>query len=286
MLRWSALAAAAILGSATLATAQSQPAGAPPRTSSPYWNAPAGPLGDLPATDIRVVPVANANRVKTYWTFHQALFNLNNAVRVTRTEMDRQPDYVQAQADEKAAYDVMETARVNALADLQQNPSYTGADKLRQSVSAQIADEMDTPKPDATRLAAMAKLKLQYVKDNRKLETSALDRDEAFQDARRNYVAAAARTQAMRDTQALVVATDESLISLRKQVADARIERLTANSFFDSAVHARNVAIDYALLYRGVDRYHGYGNGYGAYGSGSYGAGVGPYGLGGIGLRY
>ncbi|HEX8324281.1 MAG TPA: hypothetical protein VF595_10245 [Tepidisphaeraceae bacterium] len=270
---------AAVLSTATLTLAQ---ATAPaPQTSSPYWNGNSAPLADLPATEIRTVPVANANRVRSHWTFQQTMTDLNNAVRLMRTGMDRQPEYVKALADEKTAYDAMERARDAALADLQNNPAYTGAETLRRNVSAQIADEMDTPKPDPTRLAGMAKLKLQYVKDNRKLEVSALERDQAYQDARRRHLDAAARVSEMRSTQAFAVASDQSLAALRKQVADARIERLTANAFYESALQARNIAVDYALLYRGVDRYHGYGNGYAG-----YGYGVGPYGLVGGSGRY
>ena len=275
-----------------LASATSALADAPPATgqnakgansaSSPYWN-PQSPLGDLPAADIRNVPAAAAQATRTRWQFNQGLFDLNNATRLVRMTLDRQPDYVKAQAEEKAAYDAMESARTAALADLKNNPAYAASEGLRANVSRQIADEQFAVKPDETQLAAMAKLKLQYVKDNRNLERAALERDSDYQNARKRYLDAASRTADLRSAQAIAVAGDDTLQSLRKAVADARIEKLTAQTYYASSIVAQYNAVNYALRYREVDRNHGYGNGYAGYGGygygygGSYGVGFGRY---------
>lgn len=281
---WRATLITTVLASATCSLAD---ATAPTSTpaSSPYWNTgvtPTGPLGDQPAADIRAVPAAHAMAVRTRWQFNQVLFDLNNATRLVRMTMDRQPDYVKAQADEKAAYDAMETARANALADLKNNPAYVASEGLRANVSAQIADEQFAVKPDLVKLEAMAKLKLQYVKDNRKLESAALESDTNFQDARKRYVEAFRRVADYRDAQAVAIASDDTLQSLRKSIAAARIEKLTAGAYYASSLTAQYNAVEYALRYRGVDIYHGYGNGgYAGYGGGyGSGYGIGPYGAG------
>ena len=289
---WRASLVATVLIGSTYAMADAQPATdrSAPQTStgmapasSPYWNpgvTPTGPLGDQPAADIRAVPAAHAMAVRTRWQFNQGLFDLNNATRLVRMTMDRQPDYVKAQADEKIAYDAMETARANALADLKNNSAYAASEGLRANVSTQIADEAFAPKPDPVKLEAMAKLKLQYVKDNRKLELAALENDTGFQDARKRYVEASRRVADYRDAQAVAIASDDTLQSLRKSIADARIEKLTAQAYYASSITAQYNAVEYALRYRGVDIYHGYGNGgYAGYGGG-YGGGYGPYGVG------
>ncbi|MDB5325115.1 MAG: hypothetical protein JWM57_684 [Phycisphaerales bacterium] len=290
---WRASLVATVLVSSTYALADAQPAtdrsaipasSGPGPASSPYWNAgvtPTGQLGDTPAADIRAVPAARAVAVRTRWQFNQGLFDLNNATRLVRMTMDRQPDYVKAQADEKAAYDAMETARTAALADLNNNPAYVASEGLRANVSKMIADEQFAPKPDPIALEAMAKLKLQYVKDNRKLELAALERDSNFQDARKRYVEASRRVADYRDAQAIAIASDDTLQSLRKSVADARIEKLAAQAYFASSIVAQYNAVEYALRYRSVDIYHGYGNGgYAGYGGYGGGYGVGPYGVG------
>ena len=291
---WRASLVATVLVGSTYAMADAQPAtdrsgdrNAVPAApaSSPYWNpgvTPTGPLGDQPAADIRAVPAAHAMAVRTRWQFNQGLFDLNNATRLVRMTMDRQPDYVKAQADEKAAYDAMEIARANALADLKNNPAYAASEGLRANVSTQIADEQFAVKPDPVKLEGMAKLKLQYVKDNRKLELSALENDTNFEDARKRYVEASKRVADYRDAQAIAIASDDTLQSLRKSIADARIEKQAAQAYYASSITAQYNAVEYALRYRGVDIYHGYGNGGGYAGYGGYGSGYGygPYGVG------
>ncbi|MGC4031691.1 MAG: hypothetical protein QM754_08155 [Tepidisphaeraceae bacterium] len=265
--------AAAVISSATLAYAQSQPAA--PQTSTPYWN-PQQAASDLPATDIRNVPVAHAQAVRAMGEFQQSLHDLNNGVRLVQMQQDRDPVYLKAITDEKTSYDAMNKAREAALASLQNNSSYTANEKLHKELVNKIADEQFAPKPDPVKLEGMARLKLQYIKDNRKLETSVLDRDQAFQDARAKYLEAAAKVSQLRGDQAFAVATDPALIALRRQVAQARIEKTASNVFWQDSVTAANIAINYAYYYRSFDKYQG-GYGYpGYYGYGGYRYGA-PY---------
>lgn len=296
MRRWSMLAisacvAAGVVQAQTPTTERGATGPAPrePAVSSPYWSGSGYDSitgSDLPAADIRAVAPARANSTRTYWQHQEALSDLSNAVRLARMQMDREPGYKKAVADEKAAYDAMEAARANALAGLQNVPSYTGAQNLHQSMTEQIADEQAQKKPDPAKLLAMARLKIQYVKDNRKLETDALARDTNYQDARKTYLAAAQHVREYEDTQMMAIATDNEIASLRRAVASARVEKLTAASYYVGVLGARRDALDYAAdvrdFYRGrgvASPYAGYGGGYG----GNYGPYSGGYGYGGYG---
>ena len=258
------------------------PAGGAPAVSSPYWNGGGTDSitgSDVPAADFRAVAPARANSTRTYWQHQEALSDLNNAVRLARMQMDREPGYKKAVADEKAAYDAMEAARGNALADLQKQPSYAGAEQLRLSMNDQIAEEQALKQPDPAKLLAMARLKVQYVKDNRKLEADALARDTTYQDARKTYVAAAQRVREFEDAQMMAVATDGEIASLRRAVASARVEKLTAASYYVGVLQARRDALDYAAdvrdFYRGRGVVSPYSNAYDPYGYGSNGGGYG-----------
>ena len=294
MRRWAILAMATTLVIGTVAQAQSPttergvstpPTPAPPAVSSPYWSGGYDSVtgSDLPAADIRAVPPARANATRSYWTHQEALSDLNNAVRLAKMQMDREPGYRKAVTEEKAAYEAMQTARTQALSGLQNMPAYAGAEQLHQSMSEQITQEHEQKKPDPSKLLAMARLKISYVKDNRKFEADALARDARYQDARKTYLLAAARLRDYDDAQTMAIATDDSIASLRRAVSSARVEKLTAAAYYDSMVRARRDALDYAGdvrdFYRGRGVVSPYSNAYGYGGYGSYGGGYG-YGYG------
>lgn len=223
------------------------------RVSSPYWQS--GSSDDLPATDIRLVPGAKAAAVQARWTHLQLSTDLNIATRMRVIQLESTPEYRQAVSEESAAYEAMQSARGNALSGLRNNDAYLAAESLRDNLTLQIRDLHDAPKPDYDRIAAVAKVKLSYIADNRKLETDALARDSAYQDARRKYVAAAQRVIELRQANALTIATDDDLLTLRRQVAEARIAKLTSAAYLDSAVRARNIAVRYAVYSRDSERY-------------------------------
>jgi len=266
------LAGVAVAQSGAPVTQTSSPA-RQVQVSSPYWNQGPSQASDLPAAEIRAVPAAHAAAVQARWTYIQTGTDLSNAVRVMQMQMELRPEYVKAVADEKAAYDALEAARRNALAPLADNAAYNGSEQLRSNLTQQIADEQFQIKPDNDRLLALARLKVEYGKDNRKLESAVLERDPAYQAAKQRYVDAGQRVLALKHQQALAIATDDNLVAIRKQYAEARIASLTTGAYYQSALEARNGAVNYALLYRGVDIYHG--NGYYPYGGYGYGYGYG-----------
>lgn len=242
-----------------------------PRTSesqeskvlTPFWDRPVE--GDLPAADIRTVPAAAARATEAKWVHQQLMHDLRLATRTRMIQLESQPEYRQALAEEASAWENLQNARRRALAGLSNNDAYQASLNLRHQLSEQIRDlYFDSEKPDMERISAMAHLKLAYVSDNRKLETDALARDSDYQQARARYMAAAQRVREFRETHALVIAGDESLISLRRAVAQTRIAKLSALSYLKEAKNARNLALDYAGYYRSVDRYRpiGYGGWY------------------------
>ena len=238
--------------------------------SSPYWNQ----SSDLPAADIRAVPPAVAQAVQAKWTFNQTQDDLSYALRVNQMQFDLRPDVVAAVREERAAYDNLQKERARALSSLNDNAAYTGANQLQANLTQQIADERDADHPNPDRLSGMATVRLNYVQDNRKLEASVLARDDGYQKARQRYIEAATRVREMRQAEALAVMTDPNLTSLRRQVADARIAKLTTAAYRDATLGARNVALDYAGYYRRTGYLNngfltGYYGGYPYYGYGS-----------------
>jgi len=225
-----------------------------PRVVSPYWDRAAE--GDSPAADIRAIPPAKAAAVQARWVHNQLLTDLNIATRMLSMDLESKPEYRKTVAEENAAYDAMQSARGNALSGLRNNDAYVAGEQLRGQLSTQIRDLHEETKPDEYRIAAIARLKLAYVADNRKLEADALSRDSAYQDSRRNYLAAAQRVGELRQANALTVAMDTDLTQLRRSVAQSRIDKLVTSAYLSSSVRARNLAINYAAYDRSIDRYH------------------------------
>ncbi|MBC7784356.1 MAG: hypothetical protein H7144_11000 [Burkholderiales bacterium] len=229
-----------------------------PRVQSPYWNpSNSGPLGDLPAADIRAVPPARAAAVQSKWTYFQLRSDLNNATRSAVLALESSADYKQARADQTAAWEAMSAARQTALSGLQTNAAYQAAESLRTQLTQQIQDLHQNPGIDSERIIAAAKVKLAYMSDNRKLETDALARDTSYQDARQRYIAASKRVHELNEANTLAIANDENLQSLRKSIAGARIAHLSTDAYLDSIIRARNIAVNYAEYYRDLDIYHG-----------------------------
>ncbi len=234
---------------------------------SPYWQNPAE--GDFPAADIRAVPPAKAAAVQARWVHNQLLTDLNVQTRVRSKELESTEDFRQALNAEAAAYDKLLAARQKALSGLQVNETYLAGIELRDQLTQQIRELHYDPKPDENRITAMASLKLSYVADNRKLESDALERDSAFQEARKAYVAAAQKVNTLREANALEVAQDAELVALRRAVAETRIAKLVTHAYLGSTVRARNIAVNYSAFDRNVDRYRPV-VGYGWYDLGSY----------------
>jgi hypothetical protein len=242
----------------------------PTRVTSPYWNQDAS-SSDLPAADIRNVPGARAAAVHAKWTYHQSMVDLSNAVRLMQLQMDSRPDFVAALTEEKSAYEAMQTARKNALAPLRDNAAYSAGEELGVAVSKQIEDERFEDKPDQARIDALAKLKLEYVKDNRKLEVAVLEGDQDYVSARQRYLDAGAKVRELRRQQSMSVLTDDTLIAMRRNVAESRVNSLVAAAYLRESIRARNIALDYAAFYETYNRQPYYTAGYWYANYGAYG---------------
>ncbi len=242
----------------------------PQRAISPYWNQDEV-SSDLPAADIRTVPGAKAAAVQAKWQYHQSMVDLSNAVRLMQLQMESAPEFVDAMTAENNAYDALQRARKDALASLQDNAAYAASESLRRSVSVQIEDETFRDKPGQARIDALARLKLEYVRDNRKLEIAVLDGDQVYVTARQKYLDTGARVRELRRQQSMTVLTDNNLTGLRRSVAENRVNRLASAAYLEAAIRARNIAVDYATFYQSYDRRPYYTAGYYYSNYGAYG---------------
>jgi len=221
-----------------------------PQAVSPYWQQG----NDSPSAEIRQIPSAAAAAVEARWVFNQTLVDLSNATRLLQTQIEQTPEFAKALREEKSAYDSLAEARRSSLASLLNNPAYAGSEQLRQNLSQQIVEAFEVDQPDTVRIEAMAKLKMEYGRENRAIEQSVLERDQAYLSARTQYLTAATAVRDLRQKQSMAVATDENLIAIRRQIAEARIAKLASAAFLNSAVRARDYALNYAEFYVQYDR--------------------------------
>lgn len=228
----------------------------PQAPSTPFWGSGSSAF-DLPAADIRAVAPSRAQATAARWAYWNAQDKLNDLVREQVLAFEESPQYLAAVAAENSAYRAYLSARERALAPLRENPSYLASIRIHEDLSRQLDELRALPRDevDQARVAAIARVKLQVLEDNRRLEDDALTRDQQFQAARKHWQDAAAETASMRASFLRSIRNNEELKSVRQQIADLRVARHATQAFHESTVRAANIAINYAYWSRYQDRY-------------------------------
>ena len=262
-----------------------------------------GPV-DFPAAEVHDAVVANTRAAAARAMFRRAESELGATVRRAQRDFETSPALREAQANEQRAYDAYEAARRDALKDVTADAKYQAMQDLRNNLTRQIADRreaiadteermeqmartarvrlassraaaMPAPRED---LVAMAELKMRVGADARAMERDALARDDRVRSARDEYLAASARVAAVRADFDRKVREDKDLQKARETLEDARIARLTAETYFHGADLAAGIALDFAYYLHRYDYYrynHYYDPGY----YGSYFVGYPGYGF-------
>lgn len=284
---WLIAAATAALSSSVFA--QSRPATATvpedAQVSSPRWtqgtqtqndqtanqNTLAGP-DQLLAQAVMAVPQAKADATVAKWTFRRLNSDLNLLSNFMLRDFRDSPEYERAFAEYQDAYEDYEAARAQALANLRNDDRYQAALSLRKDVSEQIADEHGQKEPDGERLVALAGLKLNTITPFREQERDTLAADQNVSSARDRLINASRELARLEKNFVRTVRNDDALASLRRGREDARIAMLASSAYLNESRIARNIALRYAYVARGYDRYvprlfgdynYGYGYGYG-----------------------
>ena len=291
-----ALAVSTVASAETVTKPSTASVGDQPQVVSPYWNQPrpdqasaqAQAAPQIPqdpdqilAVTMQVVPQAAADAVVARWTYRRVESDLIRVTNNLRADFRDSAEYAAAVEDLKAAHTAYDSARTTALRDIKATGDYQAAVALRSNVSKTIANEHDQEQPDAQRLVSLAEMKLSYIAPMRSAEREALDGSPEVHSARERLLTAAQRVARMEKEFTHDARDSIELANLRKMHEDAKIAMLASATYLDQAAINREVAYDYALYTRRLDRYAprvadgcGYGGGYGGYGVGYTGFGT------------
>lgn len=221
----------------------------------------------LVAQTVTAVPQARADATVAKWTFRKLNHDLTLLSNFMLKDFRDSEEYDAAFTDFQNAYDDYEATRAKALASIRANEKYQAILSMRKNVSEQIADEHDQKEPDAERLVSLAGLKIDSISDFRERERDALAADTNVAAAKQKLVAAGKKLAKIEKTFAKTVRNDDKLTELRQSREDARIAMLASAAYLDESRTARDIALRYAYVARGYDRYiprlSSYDNGYG-----------------------
>jgi hypothetical protein len=250
-----------------------------------WFRAPAqqGPE-DFPADELRDAVEANARAATARAMFRRAESSLHATVRDAQREFDESKELRDALAAEKKAYDALQDARREALQFVVDDPKYQAMLDLREGLSRQIAERREgvTPAPAGTRLVAttelvpappvrgdedvvaIATVKLRVGRDARAMEREALEGNDKIRQARADLAAAGAKVSELRQNFDRSLRANDDLKQAREELEDARIARLTAETYNKGAREAAREALDFTYYLHRYDyyRYPRYGLGY------------------------
>jgi hypothetical protein len=190
---------------------------------------------------------------------------------------------------EKRAYDALQDARREALRDVVADPKYQAMQDLRETLTQRITDQREgntvtvsypeaklvslrarslpIPYRDDPDVVAIATLKLKVNSDARALERQALDGNDRIRQARAELTAASAKLSDLRNKFDTSLRDNEDLKQARGELEDARVARLTSETYLLGAEEAARTALDFSYYLHRYDyyRYPRYGYGYDLY---------------------
>lgn len=239
---------------------------------------------DFPAAEVRDAVEANARAATARAMFRRAESALGAAVRDAQREFEQSPELKDARAAEQRAYEALEEARREALRDVVVDPKYQAMQDLRETLSQRLAECRDgaahtgstrvrlvstaTAAPEVEcDVVAIATLKLRVGSDARALERDALDGNEKIRQAKVDLASATAKVAELRAKFDRSLREDEELKQAREELKDARITRLTNETYLLGAREAAREALNFSYYLHRYDyyRYRPYGYGYDSY---------------------
>lgn len=203
-----------------------------------------------PAHDLRVLPGARAAAVAARAQLRRAESDLNNAVIDIQRQFRRSTELRDAIAEERAAFEALNEIRAEALAHLQDDPSYQAALALRKQLSQEIQRQREEPETMMHKVLAAATVKLSYSATASAMEAAAISADPRVKAARERLVRAGARLSELREQLDEAVRSSAAVQMARKAVADSRIAAVAADAAYIEAANVANVAMDYTYYLR------------------------------------
>lgn len=253
---------------------------------------------DFPSNEVHDAVVANARAATARAVYRRVESDLHATVRSALRDFEQSAELRETIAAEQRAYDALVDARREALRDVLDDPKYQAMRDLREGLSRQIADRRDGVAPaarearlvslepaDARPLArgrddviAIASVKLRVGSDAAAMEREALADNDDVRRAKDDLVQAGARVSTLRNAFDRTLRTNDELKRVRDQLDEAKIARITAESYLQGASQAARAALDFSYYLHRYDYYrynnadYGYGyrsnrSGYPFYGS-------------------
>jgi hypothetical protein len=241
------------------------------QSSGPYRGYSTG----YPAPEVEAVPMAFAHAVTSRAEQDLMLSELHSTVDRIREDFNYSPEMVAATREQNEAYLAYDDARRKVLEKLSYDPTYRAMISLVVTLKHKLEDERPGPKPtpeDLEKLLATATLKLSYATAASAMEVAALSADADVMQTHARLIEAANKVSVMRADFERQIHRNAEFLAARRNLDEARINRLTAEAFLSGAIDARTVALDYAYYLQRFNQY--------SYTPSSYGFSPYPYGYG------
>lgn len=249
-----------------------------------YGDAYQGYGNDYPAEEVRAVPGARAQAVRARLEHERAQSDLHRWIDRSWDDFTSSKEFLDATGNERKQQEAYNRERDRVLRTLQDDSNY----RTLKELIADLSVQMDRARPRSIAAAnsesienmlAMATVKLGYMSQLSAIEASALAADKGVQDARNALLESGVRSRELRRTFDRKIRRDENFLAGRGRIDDLRINRVVAGAFLESAINARNIALDYAYYVHRWDQYkysqygiysYPYGGGYSGYYGGGY----------------
>jgi len=241
---------------------------------------------DFPSAEVHDAVVANTRAATARAVYRRVESEMHRVVRAAVREFEQSAELKEAVAAEQRAYDALLDARRQALRDVLDNPKYQAMQELRQTLTQRIADRRDAatvtisgPRPVSIirvsdppasagdDVVAIATVKLRVGTDASVMERDALADNEKVRQAKADLADASAKVTALRAGFDQSLRQNEDLRRVRDDLEEARIARVTAETYFLGADRASTAALDFSYYLHRWDyyRYNHYDYGYGYY---------------------
>jgi hypothetical protein len=197
-------------------------------------------------TELRALPAARAQAVAARAEFRRAQTNLDNAISDIRRAFFRSGRFVEAQAQEQAAWDAFVAARGRALADLRSDSAYLAAVDLRAQLARQIEQIRQDNEHRAAHLLALSTVKLSYSATASAMETAAIAADPVVAEARQRLLVAARQLSELYQEFDDIVRSSPVVQAERRRMQDARVAVAATDALYIEAHNVAEAAMDYA----------------------------------------
>ncbi len=236
-----------------------QPGPSPSASASPTSGSYSNPYG-YPGFEVQAVPRARADSVRARLEYDKSRRDLETTVLRAYDDFEFSQDIVQLKREEATRFAAFDAARNKALATLKSDHSYNALKRMIKELDAKIdyesARAMSRQERDEL-IAPMAALKLSYSQTISSMESAALASDSDVAVARSALVETSQKlADARRDFRRQLVRSD-LFADARQTFELARINSAVAESLLDSAIEARNIAMNFAY-YVNNDRGYSY----------------------------